>query len=121
MLNKDAPQFDTAQVGVTIPRVPTLRSARKIDDLTVELTTSEPDSFLPFNLPNLYMASPVHWQAKLKAVPASVAAAADRAKAAWTAFAADPSGSGALSRASGSSWRPMARIGMPSAFPRSTR
>jgi ABC-type transport system substrate-binding protein len=40
------------------------------------------------------MASPAHWDALLKAVPASVTAPADRAKAAWVAFAADASGSG---------------------------
>ena len=94
VLDKDAPHFDASQVGVTASRMPTLRTARKIDDLTVELMTSEPDAFLPINLTNLFMASPTHWAAKLAAVPASVAAPADRAKAAWTAFAADPSGSG---------------------------
>lgn len=94
VLDKSAPQFDASQVGVTASRMPTLRSARKIDDLTVELTTSEPDSFLPINLTNLFMASPAHWDAKLKAVPAATTDAAERAKLAWTAFAADPSGSG---------------------------
>lgn len=94
VLDKDAPHFDASQVGVTASRMPTLRSARKIDDLTVELTTSEPDSFLPLNLTNLFMASPAHWDAKLKAVPASVTDAAERAKQAWAAFAADSSGTG---------------------------
>jgi len=94
VLDKSAPQFDASQVGVTASRMPTLRSARKIDELTVELTTSEPDSFLPINLTNLFMASPAHWDAKLKAVPAATTDAAERAKQAWTAFAADPSGSG---------------------------
>jgi len=94
VLDKDAPQFDASQVGVTASRMPTLRSAKKIDNLTVELTTSEPDSFLPINLTNLFMASPTHWEAKLKAVPASVTDPAERAKQAWTAFAADASGSG---------------------------
>ncbi|MFD0668833.1 ABC transporter substrate-binding protein [Ramlibacter sp. MAHUQ-53] len=94
VLDKDAPHFDASQVGVTASRMPTLRSARKVDDLTVELTTSEPDSFLPLNLTNLFMASPAHWEAKLKAVPASVADAGERAKQAWTAFAADASGTG---------------------------
>jgi peptide/nickel transport system substrate-binding protein len=94
VLDKDAPFFDASQVGVTASRMPTLRSARKIDDLTVELTTSEPDSFLPLNLTNLFMASPGHWEAKLKAVPASVTDPAERAKQAWTAFAADASGTG---------------------------
>ncbi len=93
VLDKEAPHFDASQVGVTASRMPTLRGASKIDDLTVELQTSEPDAFLPINLTNLFMASPAHWEAKLKAVPAGTAGA-DRAKAAWTAFAADPSGSG---------------------------
>ena len=94
VLDKAAPQYDPAQIGVTASRMPTLRTARKIDDLTVELTTSEPDSFLPFNLTNLFMASPVHWQKKFDAVPASVSDKAERSKQAWTAFAADPAGTG---------------------------
>ena len=94
VMDKEAPHFDASQVGVTASRMPTLRSARKIDDLTVELTTSEPDSFLPLNLTNLFMASPAHWDAKLKAVPANVTDPAERAKQAWNAFAADASGTG---------------------------
>ena len=62
VLKQDAPQFDASQVGVTASRMPTLASARKIDDMTVELTTKEPDSFLPINLTNLFMASPAKWQ-----------------------------------------------------------
>ncbi|WP_295539555.1 ABC transporter substrate-binding protein [uncultured Pseudacidovorax sp.] len=94
VLDKAAPQYDPAQIGVTASRMPTLRTARKVDDLTVELTTSEPDSFLPINLTNLFMASPAHWQKKFDAVPASVTDKAERSKQAWTAFAADPSGTG---------------------------
>jgi ABC-type transport system substrate-binding protein len=92
VLDKDVVHFDASQVGVTASRMPTLRSARKIDNLTVELTTSEPDSFLPLNLTNLFMASPAHWQKKFDAAPG--ATPADKSKAAWTAFAADASGSG---------------------------
>lgn len=94
VLDKEAKHFDASQVGVTASRMPTLRSARKIDDLTVELTSSEPDAFLPINLTNLFMASPAHWEAKLKAVPAGVTDAAERTKQAWIAFAADASGTG---------------------------
>jgi peptide/nickel transport system substrate-binding protein len=94
VLDREAPHFDASQVGVTVSRMPTLRSARAIDPLTVELTTSEPDSFLPINLTNLFMASPTHWAAKLAAVPADVTDAAQRSARAWTAFAADPSGTG---------------------------
>jgi ABC-type transport system substrate-binding protein len=92
VLDKDAVHFDASQVGVTASRMPTLRSARKIDELTVELTTSEPDAFLPLNLTNLFMASPAHWKKKYDA--AAGATPADKSKAAWTAFAADASGSG---------------------------
>src|SRR3978361_2499006 len=46
VLKQDAPQFDPSQVGVTASRMPTLASARKIDDMTVELITKEPGSFL---------------------------------------------------------------------------
>ncbi len=92
VLDKDAVHFDASQVGVTASRMPTLRSARKIDDLTVELTTSEPDAFLPINLTNLFMASPAHWQKKYDA--AAGATPADKNKAAWAAFAADASGTG---------------------------
>ena len=33
VLDKEAPQFDASQVGVTASRMPTLKSARKLDDL----------------------------------------------------------------------------------------
>ena len=93
VLKKDAPHFAPDQIGVTVSRMPTLVSARKVDDYTVEMTTKEPDSFLPINLTNLFMASPAHWQKKYDAL-ASVAEPADRAKQAWAAFSLDASGSG---------------------------
>jgi peptide/nickel transport system substrate-binding protein len=94
VLDKQAPQFDPRQAGLTLSRMPTLVSARKIDDLTVELTTSIPDSFFPYNLVNLYFASPTEWQKDLSAVPASETDAAKRSQQAWSAFAAHPSGTG---------------------------
>ena len=93
VLRKDARHFAPDQIGVTVSRMPTLDSARKIDDYTVELTTREPDSFLPLNLTNLFIASPAHWQKKWDAL-ASVSDPAERARQAWAAFAADASGSG---------------------------
>jgi peptide/nickel transport system substrate-binding protein len=92
VLKQDAPQFDPSQVGVTASRMPTLASARKIDDLTVELTTTEPDSFLPINLSNLFMASPAKWQKLFDAAPGDDVKA--KSQAAWTAFARDASGTG---------------------------
>jgi ABC-type transport system substrate-binding protein len=93
VLDKEAPHFAPDQIGVTVSRMPNLVSARAIDDYTVELTTKEPDSFLPINLTNLFIASPAHWQKKYDAL-GSVADKAERAKQAWAAFAADASGSG---------------------------
>ena len=92
VLKQDATHFDPSQVGVTASRMPTLRSARKIDALTVELTTSQPDSFLPINLTNRFMASPAHWQKLFDAAQGADAKA--KAAAAWTAFAANASGTG---------------------------
>jgi peptide/nickel transport system substrate-binding protein len=92
VLKKDALQYDASQVGITASRMPTLLSARKIDDLTVEMTTKEPDSFLPINLTNLFMASPAKWRKLFDAA----SGADDKAKsaAAWEAFARDASGTG---------------------------
>src|SRR5438067_5286353 len=92
VLKQDAPQFDPSQVGVTASRMPTLASARKIDDMTVELTTKEPDSFLPINLTNLFMASPAKWQKLFEAAEGADAKA--KSQAAWAAFARDASGTG---------------------------
>jgi len=92
VLKKDALQYDASQVGITASRMPTLVSARKIDDFTVEMTTKEPDSFLPINLTNLFMASPTKWRKLFDAATG----ADDKAKsaAAWEAFARDASGTG---------------------------
>lgn len=81
VLDKSAAHYDPSQVGWTAPRMPTLRSARKIDDMTVAFTTSEPDSFLAINLVNLFMASPAQWQAKFDKVTADVTDPAQRSAA----------------------------------------
>jgi peptide/nickel transport system substrate-binding protein len=78
VLKKDAPHYDARLVGQTIARMPTLAGARKIDDYTVELSTTEPDSFLPINISNLFIASPTAW-GKVKS---------------WAEFAKNPVGSG---------------------------
>src|SRR3979490_187144 len=98
VLKQDAPQFDASQVGVTASRMPTLASASKIDDMTVELITKEPDSFLPINLTNLFMASPSKWQKLFDAAEGADAKA--KSQAAWAAFAKDASGTGPWKMAS---------------------
>jgi len=92
VLKKDALQYDASQVGITASRMPTLVSARKIDDFTVEMTTKEPDSFLPINLTNLFMASPTKWRKLFDAATGADEKA--KSAAAWEAFAHDASGTG---------------------------
>jgi ABC-type transport system substrate-binding protein len=72
--------------------MPTLASARKLDDMTVELITKEPDSFLPINLTNLFMASPAKWQKFYDLAEGADAKA--KSQAAWATFAKDASGTG---------------------------
>ncbi|HWV53035.1 ABC transporter substrate-binding protein [Pseudorhodoplanes sp.] len=92
VLKQDAPHFDASQVGVTASRMPTLRSARKIDDMTVELTTSAPESLLPINLTNLFMVSPAHWKKLYDATTATDPK--EKAKQAWDSFSRNSSGTG---------------------------
>ena len=94
VLDKTALQYAPNQVGLTVSRMPTLVSARKIDDYTVELTTSKPDAILPYNITNLFIAGPTAWQADYDAVDAAVTDPKERAKQAWSAFAADAVGTG---------------------------
>jgi ABC-type transport system substrate-binding protein len=56
------------------------------------MTTKEPDSFLPINLTNLFMASPTKWRKLYDA--ASGADEKAKSAAAWEAFAHDASGTG---------------------------
>lgn len=86
VIDRAAPHYDPRQVGLTLSRMPTLRGAERIDDYTVALVTSEPDSIFPINLTNLYMASPAQWERLRAGQP--------NAEATWNAFAANPSGTG---------------------------
>src|SRR6202165_5552173 len=92
VLKQDAPKLDPSQDGVTASRKPTLTSARNIDDITVDLTTKEPDSFLPINLTNLFMASPAKWQKLFDAADGADAKA--KSPGARAGFARDASGTG---------------------------
>nr|WP_192457733.1 ABC transporter substrate-binding protein [Musicola keenii] len=94
VLDKNAPQYAPGQIGNTLARMPTLRSAEKINDDTVVLVTSEPDALLPYNVTNLFIVSPTAWQKYFDAVPASAGDSAARSKQAWTDFAAHAVGSG---------------------------
>lgn len=58
VFNKDAPQYSPAVVAQVLWRLPGIASYRKIDAMTVEITTKGPDATLPYQLAGLMIASP---------------------------------------------------------------
>ena len=79
LMDRNAPQFDQAQLAQAASYVGSLSGYRKIDDDTVEITTKEPDSTLPYRLVNVMMSSPARWR---------------ELGGDWAKFAARPSGTG---------------------------
>lgn len=79
LLDKDSPQFSARQGSLVNFRIPSIKSYKKIDDYTVEFVTHTPDSFVPFQLCYILIASPAQWEKTGKD---------------WNAFAKDPSGTG---------------------------
>lgn len=77
--NKEAPQYDTKQAGEVAPRLTAIKSYKKIDAYTVEFTTTQPSSFVLFQLIYVLYSSPAQW---------------DKVGKDWRAFAANPSGTG---------------------------
>jgi len=58
---KEAPQYDARQAGIAL-QIAMFQSWRKLDDYTVEFTTTHPSSFAPFRLHNVLYGSPTQWQ-----------------------------------------------------------
>lgn len=79
LLNDKAPQFDRAQSAQGRPRIPSVKAYRKLDDMTVEFTTNEPDAFLPYQLAWIMYSSPAQYE---------------KLGRDWEKFAAEPSGTG---------------------------
>jgi peptide/nickel transport system substrate-binding protein len=79
ILNAKAEQFDTKQAAQGRGRIPTVASYKALNDLTVEIVTSEVNALLPFQMAWIVMSSPAQWQAVGKS---------------WDAFLKSPSGTG---------------------------
>ncbi len=77
--NKEAPQYDTKQAGEVAPRLTAIKSYKKIDEYAVEFLTTQPSSFVLFQLVYVLYSSPAQW---------------DKVGKDWRAFAANPSGTG---------------------------
>ena len=79
LLNKESPQFDPKQAAQGRSRIPAIVKYRATDRYTLEITTNEPDAFLPYQLAWIPMSSPANWEKVGKN---------------WDAYAKAPSGTG---------------------------
>jgi ABC-type transport system substrate-binding protein len=58
----DSPQFEAAGAGLIRARVPVLDSYRKVDDMTVAVTTKFPASYLPYQIVYVLFTSPASFE-----------------------------------------------------------
>jgi ABC-type transport system substrate-binding protein len=58
----DSPQFDATGSAITRGRIPVLQSYRKVDDFTVEMTTTRPVSYWPYLVTYILITSPNSWE-----------------------------------------------------------
>jgi ABC-type transport system substrate-binding protein len=61
--NKDSPQFEPPGAGITRARAPLMASYKKIDDMTVALTTTRPASYFPYMVVYILFTSPKSFEA----------------------------------------------------------
>lgn len=62
ILKQDAPQFDQRQSAQGRGRIPSLKSYRIIDPMTVEFVTHNPNALFPFEIAWIVMSSPAQWE-----------------------------------------------------------
>jgi len=79
LINKDSPQYDTAQAAQASQWFGAIASYEVIDDLTVAIRTKEPDATFPYQISGIVYSSPAQWEAL----------GGD-----WGKFAEQPSGTG---------------------------
>ncbi len=79
VLNPQAPHFDNRQSAQVRPRLPSVASWRKVDAMTVEVTTRAVDSIFPYQMLWFLISSPTQFE---------------RVGRNWDRFASEPSGTG---------------------------
>ena len=79
VFNKDAAQFDQRQASQVRPRLPSIASYRKLDDMTVEIKTKAVDALFPYQMLWFLVSSPANWEKQGKD---------------WNKVASEPSGTG---------------------------
>ncbi|MFC7474627.1 ABC transporter substrate-binding protein [Dankookia sp. GCM10030260] len=79
VLNPQAPHFDNRQAAQVRPRLPSVASWRKLDAMTVEVTTKAVDSIFPYQMLWFLVSSPAQYE---------------KLGRSWERFAQEPSGTG---------------------------
>src|SRR6266702_5707451 len=79
VLDEKAPHFDKRQSAQVRTRLPSVASWKKLDDMTVEITTKEVDSIFPYQMLWFLISSPAQYEKLGKD---------------WDKFAMAPSGTG---------------------------
>ena len=79
VMDEKSPQYDKRQSAQVKPRLPSVASYRKIDDMTVEVTTKEVDSLFPYQMLWFLVSSPAQFE---------------KLGNDWNKFASTPSGTG---------------------------
>jgi ABC-type transport system substrate-binding protein len=62
LMNKNAPQFDPAQLTQASSYVGNVKSYRVVDPMTVEIVTKEPDAFFGYRMAQVFYSSPSRWK-----------------------------------------------------------
>ena len=62
LFNKSAPQYDPKQQTQVAGRILSLKSWRKLDDSSIELTTHAPDATFPGQIPYVLFSSPAQYE-----------------------------------------------------------
>jgi peptide/nickel transport system substrate-binding protein len=62
ILKNDAPQYDPRQSGQGRTRIPSVKSYRAIDSMTVEFITHTPNALFPYEMSWILMSSPAQWE-----------------------------------------------------------
>ncbi len=79
VLNPKAAHFDNAQAAQVKPRLPSVASYTKLDDMTVQITTKAVDALFPYQLLWFFVCSPAQYE---------------KLGGSWEKFGFEPSGTG---------------------------
>ncbi len=62
VLDDKSPQFDKRQIAQVKTRLPSIASWKKLDDMTVEITTKDVNSFFPYQMLWFLVSSPAQYE-----------------------------------------------------------